>query len=258
MSFRGALITGAGRRVGRAIALELARRGYDIAVHCHKSLADAVSTAETARKFSVKAEVLQANLLDEEDLTSLVERSCEALGTGLSVLVNNASIFSGNTIVTATGDDWNRHIGTNLHAPFVLTQDFARQSTLADTDQAGERVATGNVINMVDQRVLRPTAMFSTYTVAKMGLWDLTRTAAISLAPDIRVNAIGPGPTIPTPDQSDEHFARQRSNTLLQRGTNLDDIVMTLGLILDCPSITGQLFCVDGGQHLGKSGDAGR
>ena len=250
MKSRGALVTGAGRRIGRAIALELASRGYDLVIHYNTSEAEAESVADSARECGVAAKTLGADLLDSNAVSTLIDRSCGLLGKELGVLVNNASIFSGNSIVTATGADWNRHIGTNLHAPFVLVQGFSRQLTGGERDDNGERVASGNIINLVDQRVLKPTCMFATYTIAKMALWDFTRTAAISLAPDIRVNAIGPGPTLPTPDQSSEHFNRQRTSTILKRGTNPGDITRAVGFILDSPSLTGQLMCVDGGQHL--------
>jgi NAD(P)-dependent dehydrogenase (short-subunit alcohol dehydrogenase family) len=165
------------------------------------------------------------------------------------MLVNNASIFEYDTILTATRDSWERHIGSNLRAPFLLTQAFARQG-LAPDMSTGEPTATGLIVNLIDQRVLKPTPEFMTYTVAKMGLWALTRTSAQALAPAIRVNAIGPGPTLQGARQSADHFRRQRAATILQRGADAADIVAALGYFLDAPAVTGQLLCIDGGQHL--------
>ncbi|MCB1367216.1 MAG: SDR family oxidoreductase, partial [Rhodobacteraceae bacterium] len=146
---------------------------------------------------------------------------------------------------------WDRHMGSNLRAPFVLTQDFARQVPAMRRDAADEPLASGCIVNMIDQRVRKLTPDFMTYTIAKMGLWALTRTSAQALAPAIRVNAIGPGPTMQGARQSDRHFAAQRSATVLERGANPDDITAALGFILDAPALTGQLLCIDGGQHLG-------
>ena len=140
---------------------------------------------------------------------------------------------------------------SNLRAPFVLTQDFAAQVPGAVHDDAGEPVAQGLVVNMIDQRVRKLTPEFMTYTLAKMGLWALTQTAAQALAPSVRVNAIGPGPTLRGGRQSETHFAKQRAATVLKRGANEADITAALGYFLDAPGVTGQLICVDGGQHLG-------
>ncbi|MEL6418861.1 MAG: SDR family oxidoreductase, partial [Pseudomonadota bacterium] len=173
-----------------------------------------------------------------------------ALGGPITCLINNASIFEYDTMETATRESWDRHIGSNLRAPFVLTQQMALQGLAAASDKAGEPVATGLIVNMVDQRVRKLTPEFMTYTIAKMGLWAMTRTTAQALAPAIRVNGIGPGPTLQGGRQSAEHFAKQRAATVLGRGANPADITGALGYFLDSPAITGQLLCVDGGQHL--------
>ncbi|WP_126975439.1 SDR family oxidoreductase [Frigidibacter oleivorans] len=244
-----ALVTGAARRIGREIALCLARRGHDVAIHYHGSAEAAEATAAEARAAGVRAVTLAADLLDEDQTAALVGRAAAALGP-LTVLVNNASIFEYDTLHSATRDSWNRHIGSNLRAPFQLIQAFAAQAPAAGT-QDGEPVATALVVNMIDQRVLKPTPEFMTYSLAKAGLWALTRTAAQALAPAIRVNAIGPGPTMQGARQSADHFARQRAATVLGRGADADDIVAALGYLLDARAVTGQLICVDGGQHLG-------
>lgn len=245
-----ALVTGAGRRLGRAMALYLAGRGQDVAVHYATSAEDAEAVVAEVRALGRRAAALQADLLDEDETATLVARATDALGGPLDVLINNASIFEHDTIGTLTRESWDRHMNSNLRAPVVLTQDFAAQAPKAARDAAGEPVARALVVNMIDQRVRKLTPEFMSYTIAKMGLWAFTRTAAQALAPHVRVNAIGPGPTLRGPRQSDAHFAAQRERTVLGRGANPSDITAALGYFLDAPSVTGQLLCVDGGQHL--------
>ncbi len=246
-----ALVTGAGKRLGRAMAIELARRGYDVAVHFATSHAGAQDTVAAIRGMGRNAVSLQADLLDEAQTATLVPQAAEALGGPLTTLINNASIFEYDTLGTATSESWNRHMGSNLRAPFILTQALAAEVPAPVDDDAGEPVAQGLVINMVDQRVRKLTPEFMTYTLAKMGLWALTQTAAQALAPRVRVNAIGPGPTVQGHRQSASHFQRQRQATVLGRGANASDIIAALGYFVDAPGVTGQLLCVDGGQHLG-------
>ena len=246
-----ALVTGAAQRIGREIALYLARRGFDVAVHYSSSAEEGEQTAADIRALGRKAAALQADLLDEEATAALVPLAVAALGGPLTVLVNNASIFEYDSIQTATKTSWDRHIGSNLRAPFVLVQHFAAQAPKAVPDAAGEPVAQAVVVNMIDQRVWKLTPNFMTYTLAKAALWTLTQTAAQALAPDIRVNGIGPGPTMQGARQSEGHFSRQRAATILQRGAGPADVVAALGFFLDSPSVTGQMIAVDGGQHLG-------
>lgn len=246
-----ALVTGAARRLGRAMALYLAGRGFDVAVHYAGSADDAEGVVAEIRSMGRRAVALQADLLDEDATARLVPAAAEGLGGPLTVLVNNASIFEHDTLASATAESWHRHFGSNLRAPFVLTQAFAAQAPSAAADAGGEPVAQALVLNMIDQRVLKPTPEFMTYTLAKMGLWAFTRTAAQALAPHVRVNAIGPGPTMQGARQSAEHFARQRAATVLNRGAAPGDICAALGYFLDARAVTGQLVCVDGGQHLG-------
>lgn len=231
------------------MALALAERGHDIAIHYNGSAAEAEATAAEARALGVRAQAFRADLLDEDQTQGLIPSVVQALGP-LTVLVNNASIFEHDTLETATRDSWDRHIGSNLRAPFVLTQAFAAQLPPPPA-RNGEPVAHGLVVNMIDQRVLKPTPAFMTYSLAKAGLWWLTRTSAQALAPHVRVNAIGPGPTMQGARQSDAHFARQRAATILQRGADAGDIARALLYLLDAKAVTGQLICVDGGQHLG-------
>src|SRR6056297_1880473 len=247
---KAALITGAGLRLGRAMALQLAARGYAVAVHYASSARDAGETVAEAQALGVAAVALQADLLDEAAVEALVPRAAEALGLPLNVLVNNASIFEHDRIGSITADGWDRAIGSNLRAPVFLTQAFAAQCPEAGIDPNGEPVPAGLVVNMIDQRVRKLTPEFTSYTIAKMGLWAFTRTAAQGLAPHIRVNAIGPGPTLQGTRQREEHFRRQREATVLGRGANPDDITHALGYFLDAHAVTGQLICIDGGQHL--------
>ncbi|MBD3803028.1 short chain dehydrogenase [Thioclava sp. L04-15] len=245
-----ALVTGGAKRLGRAMALYLAGRGIDVAIHYHGSDEAAQATAAEARAKGVRAEILQADLLDEAQMAPLVDRAAQALGGPLDLLINNASIFEYDTIHSATRESWDRHFNSNLRAPFVLIQHFAAQAPKADRSN-GEPKAQALVLNMLDQRVRKLTPEFMTYTLAKMGLWTLTQTGAQALAPDIRVNAIGPGPTLQGARQSESHFARQRAATILERGADPEDICAALGYFMDAPAVTGQLLCVDGGQHHG-------
>jgi NAD(P)-dependent dehydrogenase (short-subunit alcohol dehydrogenase family) len=245
-----ALVTGAGKRLGREMALYLARRGYDVAVHYASSRKDAEALAKEITELGRKAVALRADLLIETQVEKLIGSAVQGLGGPLTVLINNASVFEYDNIMTATRKSWDRHMESNLRAPFVLMQGFAAQVPEPGVDSAGEPIARGLVVNMIDQRVYKLTPEFMSYTLAKMGLWALTQTAAQALAPQIRVNAIGPGPTLQGARQSDSHFARQRAATVLKRGANPADITAALGFFLDSPGVTGQLIAVDGGQHL--------
>ncbi len=245
-----ALVTGGARRLGRAMALGLAQRGHDIALHYVGAADEAEATAVEIADHGVRVEILRADLLNEPESQALVGRAADALGAPLGILINNASVFEYDTITTATRESWDRHLESNLRAPFVLTQNFAAQAPDAQTDDHGEPISKACVINMIDQRVRKLTPEFMSYTIAKMGLWAFTQTAARALAPQIRVNAIGPGPTMQGARQSAKHFANQRGATILGRGSNPADIVAAMAFILDSPALTGQLLCIDAGQHL--------
>ena len=249
-SLGAALVTGAAKRLGRAMALRLGELGFDVVVHYSGSAEAAEATVAEVSALGVRSVALQADLLDDAAAQALVPRAVEALGP-LAILVNNASIFEYDTLSSATLDSWDRHMKSNFKAPFLLTQAFAAQAKTGAVDAQGEPVASGLVINMLDQRVHKLTPEFMTYTLAKMGLWALTQTSAQALAPAVRVNAIGPGPTMQGVRQSRDHFAAQRANTILKRGAEPDDVCQALGYFLDASSVTGQLICVDGGQHLG-------
>ncbi|EYD72058.1 SDR family oxidoreductase [Limimaricola hongkongensis] len=246
-----ALVTGAGARLGRAMALDLARRGHDVIVHYNTSRGPAEEVVAEIRATGREAHALGADLLDEAATRNLIPRAIEALGGPVTCLVNSASIFEYDSIESGTRESWDRAMESNLRAPVVLTQAMAAHIPEPARDGRGEPVAQGLVVNIIDQRVRKLTPDFMSYTIAKMGLWAFTRTAAQALAPRLRVNAIGPGPTLQGANQSDAHYAAQRANTVLERGSNPEDICAALGYFLDAPGVTGQLLCVDGGQHLG-------
>jgi NAD(P)-dependent dehydrogenase (short-subunit alcohol dehydrogenase family) len=232
------------------MALYLADRGYDVAVHYAGSEEAAQEVVTLIQGKGRTAVALQADLLDEDQTQALVGRAMDRLGGPITCLVNNASIFEYDNIQTATRKHWDRHMESNLRAPFVLTQTMAEYAPEPQTDDMGEPLPQAVVVNMIDQRVRKLTPEFMTYTIAKMGLWAFTQTAAQALAPKVRVNAIGPGPTLQGARQSDEHFRNQRANTVLGRGSNPSDITAALGYFIDSPAVTGQLLCIDGGQHL--------
>ena len=245
-----ALITGGADRLGAAMARYVAARGMAVAIHYHSSAEKAEVLARELRSAGGQAVTLRADLLVEAEVADLVPAAVAALGQPLTLLVNNASIFEYDTVTSGTRESWDRHMESNLRAPFVLTQQFAAQAPEPENDARGEPVARALVLNMVDQRVRKLTPEFASYTIAKMGLWALTQTAARGLAPKVRVNAIGPGPTMIGHRQSEAHFDRQRQNTVLGRGSNPEDITAALGYFIDAKAVTGQLLCVDGGQHL--------
>ena len=237
---RVALVTGGGKRLGRAIALALAEAGFAVAVHCNGSHAEAEATAADIRALGAGACVLHADLGDEAAVAGLAAAAQAELGP-LGVLVNNASTFERDEWHDATRESWDRHIEPNLRAPFVLTQAFAR---------ALPAQAEGMVLNMLDERVWSLTPHFVSYTVSKAGLWALTQSLALALAPRIRVNAIGPGPALPSPRQTQAQFERQARSVPLRHGTSPDEVARAALALLALPSVTGQMLALDGGQHL--------
>ena len=245
------MVTGAAKRLGRDIALSLAARGMDVAVHYRSSADEAAAVVAEARALGVEAKAIQSDLTVEDEMQTLVPRAVEAIGGPLTLLVNSASIFEHDTLETGTRESWDRHLESNLRAPFVLTQAFAAQAPEPLIGgEWDEPTAQALVVNMIDQRIKKLTPHFASYTIAKMGLWALTQTAAQALAPRVRVNAIGPGPTVQGVRQTREHFAKQRRGTIMKRGADPSDVTHALGYFIDAPSVTGQIICTDGGQHL--------
>lgn len=237
---RAALVTGGAKRLGRAMALALAEAGFDVAIHYAASAGEAEATANDIRALGRRAVTLRADLGQEAEVARLVPEAEAALGP-LGVLVNNASTFERDEWNDATRQSWDQHMEPNLRAPFVLAQAFAH---------AVPKGREGVVVNMLDQRVWSLTPHFVSYTVSKAGLWALTQSLALALAPRIRVNAIGPGPALPSPRQTQEQFARQCHSVPLRRGTSPEEVARALLAILALPSMTGQMIALDGGQHM--------
>lgn len=236
-----ALVTGAGMRIGRALALRLAQEGYAVAVHYHQSreAADAVVKEITAS--GKRAAAVQADLSQESQTAGLIAKAQEAVGD-LTLLVNSAAVFETDDIATLTRESWDRHLEINLRAPVKLSQDFAAQ-----IDPNRNNV----IVNIIDQRVLKLTPQFLSYTVSKAALYTVTKTMAQALAPlGVRVNAIGPGPVLKNDRQSETDWRRQNEATLLGAGANLQDIGDALLYLLRAEAVTGQMIAVDGGQHL--------
>ena len=234
------LITGAAKRIGRQLALDLADAGYDVAIHCNTSRDEAEDVAIAIRNMGRRAMVVQGDLADLATPDRLVNEAVAGIGT-LTTLINNASIFEPDEVGSISPTSWSTHQDTNLRAPIMLAQAFAK---------ALPGVAQGNIINIIDQRVWKLNPRFFSYTMSKTGLWTATRTLAQALAPRIRVNAIGPGPALPSARMDQSEFDKQARLTLLERGTSPEEISQAAKFILSQPALTGQMIALDGGQHL--------
>lgn len=239
------LITGAAKRLGRAIALKLADEGYDVAIHYRSSKPDAESLAAEIKAKGRRAALVDGELSNENDVVTFVPRATTALGA-VTALVNSASVFEDDRIETMTRASWDKHIETNLRAPLVLAQNFAKALP------AG---AEGAIVNLIDQAVLNLTPQFMSYTVSKAALWTLTQTLAQALAPRIRVNAVAPGPSLKAERQTQANFDAHVKATLLRRPSAPQDIAGAVHYLLTAPAVTGQMITVDSGQHLAWSRD---
>lgn len=235
-----ALITGGAKRIGAAITRALAQAGYKVVIHCNASLNEAEALAAEIRAAGGDAAVVQANLAQTGQLAALVAQACKPFGTP-RLLVNNASLFHQDRLGEVTPEGFEANLATNLIAPVLLTQHFA----------AALHGETGAVINLIDQRVLRPNPQFFSYTLAKSALLTATKTLAQALAPAIRVNAVGPGPTLPNIHEGSEGFSREAAGTLLGTPVSPDEIARAVVFLAQSPHITGQMIAVDSGQHLG-------
>ena len=236
---RAALITGAGRRIGRAIALTLAQDGYAVVLHANHSRAEAQKLASEIVGTGGRASVVVADLANGTAVLGLIPAAA-AFGP-LTLLVNNASQFDVDEIGSLERTRFERTIAVNLTAPVFLAQAFAAQAPDG---------ADASIVNIVDQRVLKPTPRFFSYTLSKSALNSATVTLAQALAPKLRVNAVAPGPTLPSPRQSDEQFAVQAAAVPLKRGPSPEDIAAAVLYLAQAKSVTGTLIAVDGGQHL--------
>lgn len=236
-----ALVTGAGARLGQAMAIALGADGWRVCVHYRSSRSGADETVRDIERAGGVATAIRADLANEEDTATLVRAAQEALGGPLTLLVNSASTFEDDTALEHTRRDWDFHMAPNLRAPVVLSQHFAR---------ALPEGQAGLIINLIDMRVLKLNPLFFTYTLSKAALWTATRTLAQAFAPHIRVNAIGPGPTLANVHQKPGEFEAEALSTLTQKGSSPDEIVKALRYLIEADSVTGQMICSDGGQHL--------
>jgi len=234
------LITGAAQRIGRTLALTFAANQWRVGLHCRSSKREAEQLAAEIAGKGGAAAVLQADLADAAEVERLIP-DCTAALSAPTCLVNNASMFVYDDVASLDPKVWDAQMAVNLRAPVFLARAFAAALP------AG---TSGNVINMVDQRVWKPTPRFFSYAASKSALWAVTRTLAQALAPRIRVNAIGPGPVLKSALQSDEEFRRQCEATILQRGTTPEEVAAAIRFILEAPAMTGQMIALDGGQHL--------
>lgn len=234
------LITGAARRIGRAIAQDLAGDGWSVAIHFRASRAAAEELKQSIEAHGGRADLFQADLQAFSNLERLVTDVTEKLGAP-TCLINNASEFLLDTVASVDEKTWDLHLDINLKAPVFLAQAMARRLPEG---------VSGNVINIIDQRVWKLTSDFFSYTISKAGLWTATRTLAQGLAPHIRVNAIGPGPVLQSVHQTEAEFDAEKRETLLHRGPSLDEVTAAVRFILSSPSMTGQMIALDGGQHL--------
>lgn len=244
--FPAALVTGGARRIGRQIALALAADGFNIALHYGASEADAHQTAEEIQALGRNVTLLDADLSDAAAAATLSARAMAAFG-GLGVVVNNASRFEKDSWDDCTFESWAGHMAVNLESPFRIIQSFAQ------TVPEGHH---GVAVNIIDQRVFNLTPHFTSYTLSKAGLWTLTQTLALALAPKVRVAAVGPGPTAKSPRQTAEEFEAQSRIVPLQRRTAPAAIARAVQFIIASPAFTGQMIALDGGEHLGWRQDA--
>ena len=235
------LITGAATRIGRVLAQGLSADGWAVAIHYHSSKDEATTLAAELEN----AVIVQADLANADSVETLIARAAHKVGAPLTGLINNASTYIPDSADDYSPDDYNTHMDVNLKAPLRLAHQFAKQlPSLNSNDKSA------CIINMIDQRVLRPTPDFFTYGVSKSALFAATKTMAQAFAPSIRVNAVGPGPTLQSIHQSDAEFVRERTSTLLGNGSPAETILDAVRYLLSATSVTGQMIAVDGGQHL--------
>jgi NAD(P)-dependent dehydrogenase (short-subunit alcohol dehydrogenase family) len=235
-----ALVTGGARRIGRAIVEALAAEGRPVAIHCNNSREEANAIAARIIQGGGRATVIVGNLAELDGIEEMVAAAEAAIGP-IGLLVNNASQFQNDSVSGLGATQLNSHLSTNLVAPCMLAAAVAKR--LAPE-------STGLIINIIDQRVLRPTPMFFSYSLSKAGLWWATQTMAQALAPRIRVVAIGPGPTLRSARQEESDFHRQSEAVPLGHGPHLAEFGRTIRWLIETPSVTGQFIALDGGQHL--------
>ena len=235
------LITGAGARIGAHLPRGLAAKGWAVAIHYNRSQKGADAIVAEIETAGGQASAVQGNLFVPQDVETLIERSTKALGKPLVALINNASTFEDDSAQSFSNAEFDYHMNINLRAPLRLAQYFAAQLP---------KRQLGSIINMIDQRVLSPDPSYFTYAVSKAALYSATKTLAQALAPTIRVNAIGPGPTLQNTAQNESEFAAEKAATLLGHGSSPDSLLEAALYLLGAESVTGQMLTVDSGQHL--------
>ena len=237
-----ALITGASRRIGAAITSHLAEVGHKVIIHSrHPDDADAAGLRENIIAGGGDAYHIAGDLAEQRVMTDLLDHAVSTVGEPIGLLVNNASVFEEDSLECVSFESWDLHQRINLLAPLMLSKAFAAQLP---------RDAEGLIVNITDQRVWRLNPTFLSYTASKAGLWTLTQTLAQTLAPRIRVNAIGPGPVFESIHQTSESFQAEAARVPLQKGPDAKEIAAAVSFLLESPSITGQMLAIDGGQHL--------
>ena len=233
------IITGAATRMGAAIAKKLSGPGVEMIIHYNTSRTEAEKLKKELIKNKTKVYLVKGNLAKEQDLKKIIKFSKDKLKY-FDCLVNNASLFENDNLKNFTSKSWGNHINVNLKAPAYLTKEFAKNT----------RGKNNNIINIIDQRVFKLTPFFFSYTLSKTGLYTLTKTSAMELAPNVRVNGIAPGPTIKNKRQTDNHFKKQYLATPLKRQVNVKDICSAVYFFIKNSSITGQVIAIDSGQSL--------
>ena len=234
------LITGGAQRIGKEISFFFAKRGWNIAIHFNKSKKEALAVQKEIIKIGVKCSIVQANLSKYNEVKSIIKKVSKKIGT-INCLVNCASIFENDDIKKFNNQKWHSHFDINLKAPAILCSEFTKQKNINNS----------NIINIIDQRVFKLTPYFFSYTLSKAGLQTLTKILAMKFAPNIRVNAIAPGPVMQNKRQSKLHFEKQFKNTILQKQVRIEDICSAIEFIINNHSITGMTIPVDSGQNLG-------
>ena len=233
------IITGGATRIGAAIANKLSGPGVEIVIHYNKSKLNAEKLKKKLSKNLTKVYLIKGDLSKETDLKKIV-KFCKKKLKYFDCLINNASLFENDKLENFTTDSWGRHLRTNLRAPALLSKEFAKNI----------RSKNNNIINIIDQRVFKLTPFFFSYTISKTGLYTLTKTSAMSLAPNIRVNGIAPGPTIKNKRQTDKHFKQQYLATPLRKQVDVNEICNAVDFFIKNRSITGQVLAIDSGQNL--------
>ena len=239
MEARKIIITGAATRIGAAIAEKLSGRNVEIAIHFNKSKSKAEILKKKLQRSGTKVHLVKADLSREKDIYKLV-KTLKSKMKYFDCLVNNASLFENDKLENFNSKSWEKHISTNLKAPALLSKEFSKNTI-------GKK---NNIINIIDQRIFKLTPYFFSYTISKTGLYTLTKTSAMSLAPNIRVNGIAPGPTIKNKRQSDSHFKKQYFATPLKKQVNVNEICNAVDFFIKNASITGQVLAIDSGQSL--------